>query len=160
MKLHREVVDSLKEENDVLKQLLSTHGIPYEADLDRLLGPDRPKAGLPNLAHFPTPPSSSSPGFSANGGGSNKNASKSNQSRTTATPSLSPQPRFEFEISNGNNMQYFTANDQFDFMDRGSEPVQITAQEPTVRRGGVFEEDPQLQFDFILAYVWRFFFFF
>lgn len=150
---HKQAIASLRQENDILKRILSSHGIPFDGELDRLLGSDR-LSNTGDLPHFPTPPSSDNP----------KNAPPMNNPwHTTGTPSLSPQPRYDqLEVDMPDSHEHSTpqhvgsgTNEPFDFVDRGGGD-NITAHEsiPGSRRG-VFEEDPQLQVDFVLAYVFH-----
>lgn len=146
---HRIMAQSLTEDNDILRDILSTHGIAFEAELQRRRRSDRPVATTPThptaLTGYP-PSTSPMTGSMASTGPSvgptnyTPPTTMSSSLSPRDGPDISPQPE---GMSHGVESS---------FMDRsvsgpgsGSGPVQTMH--------GVFETDPQLQVDFILTYV-------
>ena len=147
---HRDMVQSLSDENNILKEILTAHGISFEADLERR------KAERSNLGYQSSPFASSSVG-SQPAGVAASNPSNSNMYTTpptTVSASLSP-------ITNGienidvSPMQELTPLqgpyqaapcDALATLDQMAPASRAPIQPP-----GIFEEQPQLQVDFILT---------
>ncbi|PWY71823.1 hypothetical protein BO94DRAFT_539411 [Aspergillus sclerotioniger CBS 115572] len=147
---HRDMVQSLSDENNILKEILTAHGISFEADLERR------KAERSNLGYQSSPFASSSVG-SQPAGVAASNPSNSNMYTTpptTVSASLSP-------ITNGienidvSPMQELTPLqgpyqaapcDALATLDQIAPASRAPTQPP-----GIFEEQPQLQVDFILT---------
>lgn len=158
---HRIMAQSLTEDNDILREILSSHGIAFEAELQRRRRSDRPPAVTTPPNPTPTTTTTTTAAAALNGHaastssmtnsmGSSTNPSVGHTNYTPPTtmsaslspregPDISPQPE---GLSHGVESS---------FMDRslttgpGTVPVQAMH--------GIFETDPQLQVDFILTYV-------
>lgn len=146
VKEHRDRTQTLTDENDILKEILSAHGIPFEAEVERR------KAERGQYSPFNSSAGSQIPGI----GPGSQTTPVSNTPPTTVSANISPpandtayfdisppQP-FSSEppsgpISHGESMGTFDRSGHCDF----GAPVQAI--------GGIFEEDPQLQIDFILT---------
>ncbi|BDD64402.1 hypothetical protein MAP00_009227 [Monascus purpureus] len=152
---HRHIVDSLNKENDALKRILSAHGICFEAELERL--------GIDRSPQYPLSSSSvSSPGYSGNVGIATTISSHSHITPATSTTSgSSPRATRPEQIDAlppgeqpfpPQTTYHSHSNEQFDYMDRDrSNPTHKGSDEPVPAVQGVFEDDPQLQVDFILT---------
>lgn len=152
---HRHIVDSLNKENDALKQILSAHGICFEAELERL--------GIDRTPQYPLSSSSvSSPGYSGNVGIATTISSHSHITpATSTTPGSSPRATRPEQIDAlppgeqpfpPQTTYHSHSNEQFDYMDRDrSNPTDKGSHEPVPAIQGIFEDDPQLQVDFILT---------
>lgn len=139
----RQVIHSVTEENDILKEILSAHGIAYEGELERRKA-DRPKPGYHQSSPFTSSLASTVPPVPA----SNSNPVYTTPP-TTVSSSFSPRngensvsPKSE-PVSRGSQMHSHCE------LDLGmSGPVQAVQ-----AASGVFETDPQMQIDFVLTCV-------
>lgn len=147
---HKQMVQNLTDENDVLKEMLSAHGIPFEAEVGR--GKAERAAARSQHSPFTSSPTS-------------QTQSAGPQSYNTITPptsvsnNISPPPNGSASFGISPTQQYFSEpqacpapqGESVGMLDRSGPaydgPVQAM---PT---GGVFEADPQLQIDFILTCV-------
>ncbi|OJJ84588.1 protein flbB [Aspergillus glaucus CBS 516.65] len=148
----RQVIHSVTEENDILKEILSAHGISYEAELERR------KAQRPAPGYHQSSPFSNSMGASTVPSGPASNHNAYTTPPTTVASSLSPRNgsekgadissrsgSFSHSHSHAHGMQC-----EFGFLD-GSRIGSAGMHEPVQTQPGVFENDPQLQIDFILT---------
>lgn len=170
---HRIMAQSLTEDNEILREILSSHGIAFEAELQRRRRSDRPPAAAttPPLTD-PTPNASAFAGHAHTASttspmtGSMASTGPSvghpNNYTPPTTMSSSLSPREGSDISP--QPEGMSHGVESSFMDRsvsgsgmmgpvpGTMPVQ-----PTMH--GIFESDPQLQVDFILKCVLFYFLF-
>ena len=157
---HRHMVYSLTEENDILKEILSAHGISYESELESRKS-DRPGPGYHQSSPFNSSMGSSTlPTLPPSNHGQNNayttppTTVSSNMSPRNGAPSdLSPKSEPSHAgYSHGGHGGHGHAHHQCEpmgFMDRSGGMVNGPIQD----MGGIFETDPQLQIDFILTYV-------
>ncbi|KAE8351386.1 hypothetical protein BDV28DRAFT_158793 [Aspergillus coremiiformis] len=150
---HREMVRSLSDENGILKEILAAHGINYEAEVER----HRAERTSPT-----NPTYQSSPFASSSVGSQSTPSAPSTQHAYTTPPttvsassfSLSPIVN-EIEHIDVSPIQELTPQNQ----NYGAAPCDALATldriAPTSRHpfqpAGIFENDPQLQIDFILT---------
>ncbi|KGO70260.1 hypothetical protein PITC_020790 [Penicillium italicum] len=152
---HKELIHSIREENEILKEMLAANGIQYEADLERRRA-ERP----------PMMPFQSGPGTVTGSSTASQSAplahSVSNHNTTPATTiSSGMSPRVtgmdHSEVSTAiahashQHVYHTGAGEHSMSMDHSSCPPVDTMQPMPAARGGVFETDPQLQVDFILT---------
>ncbi|KAE8144142.1 hypothetical protein BDV25DRAFT_167561 [Aspergillus avenaceus] len=150
---HREMVRSLSEENNILKDILAANGISYEAELERRRAE---RASPANLAYQSSPFASSSIGSQPAAVASSANNAYTTPPTTVSAPSssLSP-PTNGIEHIDISPTQELTPQHQ----NYNSAPCDALATldriAPASRHpaqpAGVFENDPQLQVDFILT---------
>ncbi|CAI7594457.1 unnamed protein product [Penicillium manginii] len=150
---HKEVLQSVRTENEILKEILIAHGIHYEPELEQR------RAERPPVPFQSSPVAASSAGSQSAG----LATSISNHHTTPATsisPSLSPtagsgviggleHPDISPPMAFAPPQQVYHAGpgDSMGAMDRSA----CQAAPPVPAMGGVFESDPQLQIDFILT---------
>jgi hypothetical protein len=155
---HKEVLQSVRTENEILKEILIAHGIHYEPELEQR------RAERPPVPFQSSPVAASSAGSQSAG----LATSISNHHTTPATsisPSLSPtagsgvvggleHPDISPPMAFAPPQQVYHAGpgDSMGAMDRSA----CQAAPPVPAMGGVFESDPQLQIDFILTYATSF----
>lgn len=148
---HKQKVQTLSDENEILKGILSAHGISFEAELERYRA-ERPPQGhqsSPFSSHTPsthvtsathpyttTPPTSVSP---------NSVSPSVNGTMQAPSMNISPTQAYSTQVYQMSN------SPSMDVVDRAG-PSQSFA-EPVQAIGGIFETDPQLQVDFVLTYV-------
>jgi hypothetical protein len=151
---HKEMMHAIRDENDILREILVANGIQYEADLERR------RAERPPMAFHSSPitvngSSTASQTAPLTHSGSIYNTTPA----TTISPGMSPlghgMDHSDISPSIGYVPQqqvYQTGAGEHPMsMDHSScAPVDAVQAMPTVR-GGVFETDPQLQVDFILT---------
>ncbi|KAL4927057.1 protein flbB [Aspergillus undulatus] len=138
---HREMITSVSEENNMLKEILAAHNINVEAELER------------RKAERPMPVIHSSPG--AGGSVGSQTGVPSMTGHTYSTPPTT--------VSSSGMSPKAVGTDKVDF---SSTPDLSNAQavsmmpcdalaaidrRPPAAVGGIFEDNPQLQVDFILA---------
>ncbi|KAJ5404366.1 hypothetical protein N7509_004237 [Penicillium cosmopolitanum] len=149
---HKEVLQSVRTENDILKEILIAHGIHYEPELEQRRAERPPvpfqsspvaassagsqSAGLANsISHQHTTPATSiSPGLSPTAGSGSVGLEH---------PDISPAMAF----APPQQIYHAGASDSMGAMDRSA----CQAAPPVPAMGGAFESDPQLQIDFILT---------
>ncbi|KAF9893368.1 hypothetical protein FE257_011800 [Aspergillus nanangensis] len=150
---HREMVQSLSEENNILKDILASHGIPYEADLARR------KSERPNPGYQSSPYASSSVGSQPNGIAPSIPSVTNGHTYTTPpttvsiSSSLSPRANGAEHIDISPSQELTPPNRMFNnapcdalaTLDRIAPSKGQPSNVP-----GVFESEPQLQIDFIL----------
>ncbi|KAI9367573.1 hypothetical protein BJX61DRAFT_293198 [Aspergillus egyptiacus] len=140
---HREMVSSLTEENSMLKEILATHNVNFEAELARR------KAERPMPMYHSSPVGAGSVGSQSVGVASSNVNTYSTPPTTVSSSGMSPK-------ANGiENVDFSSAPDL------GPNPQMLNAmpcdalaaidRRPPVQGGGIFEDDPQLQVDFILT---------
>ncbi|KAJ5900039.1 hypothetical protein N7495_004783 [Penicillium taxi] len=146
-----ELLYSIRDDNEILKELLRAHGIQYESELKRR------RAGRPPMTAFQSSPVaiSSTESQSALATSSNHNATPP----TTVATDLSPRGKGIMDHSEVSppivfvpqqQVYHASAGEQIGAFDRSANRVMDPV--PAMMRG-VFESDPQLQIDFILTYV-------
>lgn len=151
MQQQRQVIHSVTEENDILKEILSAHGIPYEAELER------------RRAQRPAPGYHQSSPFSGSVGGSTvptvpaSNGNPYTTPPTTVSSNLSPRngPEHAVDISprsgSVSHSHHMVLQCESSFLDGSRGIGSAGMNEPVQALEGVFEKDPQLQIDFILT---------
>ncbi|PYH87429.1 bZIP-type transcription factor [Aspergillus ellipticus CBS 707.79] len=148
---HRDMVQSLSDENSILKEILAAHGINYEPEVDRR------KAERSQLGGYQSSPFASSSVGSQPPGVASSNPSNGNMYTTpptTVSVSLSPSTTGieHVDVSPVQEMtphqsMYPTAPcDALATLDQIAPASRMPTQPP-----GIFEEHPQLQIDFILT---------
>lgn len=152
---HRDMVQSLSDENTILKDILTAHGINYEPELERR------KAERPTIGHQSSPFASSSTGSQPTGVAPS-NPSTNNMYTTpptTVSASLSPITTgieqidvSSSEMSPPQGPYQAAPCDALATLDQIA-PVSRAPRHPS----GIFEEHPQLQIDFILTYAHQLF---
>ena len=153
---HQQKIQTLSDENDILKGILSTHGIPFEAELER------GKAEFAATRSQYSPPFTSSPGSQTQPGSSSTgNPPYTVTPATTASNNVSPAANGPAYFDTSPTQQQFfnepptsqaPQGESVGTLDRSGPASDVPVQAmPAV--GGIFEEDPQLQIDFILACV-------
>ncbi|EKV19800.1 hypothetical protein PDIG_00730 [Penicillium digitatum PHI26] len=155
---HKEIIHSMREENEILRRILAANGIQHEADLERRRVEHPPiMPFLPALVSSSTVVGSSTASQSAP---LTQSASNHNTTPTTTISSgMSPRangmdhPVVSPAIGYASHQQVYHAGagEHFMSMDHSScQPID-TMQPIPVAQGGVFETYPQLQVDFILT---------
>lgn len=150
----RQVIHSVTEENDILKEILSAHGISYEVELERR------KAQRPAPGYHQSSPFSSSMGASTVPSGPASNHNAYTTPPTTVASSLSPRNGSEKGADISSRSGSFSHSHPHApgmpcdsaFLD-GSRIGSAGMHDPVQTQPGVFENDPQLQIDFILTCV-------
>lgn len=164
---HREMVQSLSDENSILKEILAAHGIAYQPELERRKA-DRPHPGYPQSSPF-----GSSVGSQPNGlPPSNGNVYTTPPTTVSVSSGVSPSAN-----GSANGVEHVTPpphaphiSSHIDISPtqelsppqpslNGALPCDALAVldqiAPAIRKGkpisGVFELEPQLQIDFILT---------
>ena len=157
MQQQKEQLHSLSAENDAMRELLAAHGIPYEAEVERR------KADIISRPYQFSPISNSNSAVSQHPG----MASSGSQMYTPTPPTTisngrSPKTN-DHAISPTNDVGQRAvppsssshSHESIGGMDR----VGSVSNAPVHAIGGIFEQDPQLQIDFILTcvlhYPWR-----
>ena len=148
---HKQKVQTLSDENEILKGILSAHGIPFEADLERYRA-ERAHPGQqssPFSSHTPsTNITSASHAFTATPPTSVSPNSVSPPVNGTIHPpafNISPTQAYSTQVNQISHSPVMDVIDRSDQSQSFAEPVQAI--------GGIFESDPQLQIDFVLTYV-------
>lgn len=161
---HRQMVHSLNEDNDILKDMLAAHGIAYEAELVRRRSdrpatttaapqypPPRNPVPPPQQHHHHSQPHR--PSTSPLTGSLASTVPPAGPAYTTPPTTVSSnQSPFNgpSDISPKSDSVSYVAQESA-FLD-GSGPIGAM-NAPVQAFHGVFETDPQLQVDFILTYV-------
>lgn len=152
---HQEMLQKAQSENDILKEILATHGINFASELEQRMADRGAMGGFHSSPVAPSSTGSNSVAFS-------NTHRANNQSITPATsisPELSPQavhsveqPDLAASMGFAPQPQVYHASPSENMaMDRSSAGRILDPAVPTMR--GVFESDPQLQIDFILTCV-------
>ncbi|KAL3497097.1 hypothetical protein BJX62DRAFT_3019 [Aspergillus germanicus] len=143
---HREMVGSLTEENNMLKEILATHNINFEGELERR------KAERPMPMFTSSPVTGGSVGSQTVGIASSNPHSYSTPPTTVSSSGMSPKvngvDKFDFSSAPdiGTNQQAMHAMHAIP-----CDALAAIDRRPPVQNGGIFESDPQLQIDFILT---------
>lgn len=150
---HRHMVHSLSEENDILKDILSAHGIAYESELESRKS-DRPGPGYHQSSPFTSSLGSSTLPTLPPSNNAQNNAYTTPP--TTVSSNMSPRNGAPSDLSPksepshaGHSHGHAHQCEPMGFMDRSGGMLNG----PVPDMGGIFETDPQLQIDFILTYV-------
>lgn len=143
---------ALGEENDILKEILNAHGIPYEAEVGRR------KAERAAVGYQYSPFGSSSPSSQTQGTGPSYATISPPTTVSTSTMGAVPNGTAHFDVSPTQNLPIQpqvcqTAGSEAGMLDRSGSVNPAPVQAVGGAVGGIFEEDPQLQIDFILTYV-------
>ncbi|KAL2866475.1 protein flbB [Aspergillus lucknowensis] len=141
---HREMVGSLTEENNLLKEVLAAHNINFEAELERR----KAERSMPVFQSSPV--AGGSVGSQTVGVASSSNANTYSTPPTTISSSgLSP------KVNGVDQIDFSTAPDiGTNHHTLGAMPCDALAaidRRPPVQGAGIFENEPQLQVDFILT---------
>lgn len=152
---HKELMHSIREENEILKEILAASGIQYEADLERR------RAERPPMMAFQSSPltvagsSTASQGAPLTHSASNHNTTPATTISSGMSPRANGMDHSEISPSIGYASQqqvyHAGAGEHSMNMDHSSCAPVDTMQPMPATRGGVFETDPQLQVDFILT---------
>lgn len=164
----REVVQSLRDENEILKEMLLSHGIQYEAELDRRKAE---RLASYNLQQSPLAASSTTDGSQAGGQAHSTSYMQSITPATTVASGLSPRANGVYRIDvsppvdqsqnvyghqHQHQQHYHMGSPELPMtLDHAGGPVTLGhhADRPVPAVQGIFELDQQLQSDFILTYV-------
>lgn len=154
-------IQSLGEENEMLKRILSAHGIPFEADLADLER-QRAERALPGQQSSPfsnhTPSTQVSPGshpfttttppttISSNTVSPHSISPPVNGIAPPPQMNISPTQAYSTEV---HQLSSHSNGVAMDSLDRSGH----VSAEPVQAMGGIFETDPQLQIDFVLTCV-------
>jgi hypothetical protein len=142
------MVGSLTEENNMLKEILATHNINFEGELERR------KAERPMPMFTSSPIAGGSVGSQTVGIASSNSHSYSTPPTTVSSSGMSPKAngveKFDFSSAPdiGTNQQAMHVMHAIP-----CDALAAIDRRPPVQNGGIFENDPQLQIDFILTYV-------
>ncbi|EAW19033.1 protein flbB [Aspergillus fischeri NRRL 181] len=154
---HREMLQTVNDENAILKELLTAHGIQFEADLERRRAERRsagrgfqssPLAGSSVVSQAPAALAASNgntyttPPTTVSNVSSDLSPLAIGMERVEISPTheITPPPPIAMMTASSCEIP---ANLDLSAIARNQEPVQAV--------GGIFEVDPQLQIDFILT---------
>jgi hypothetical protein len=148
---HKEMLHTVRNENEVLKEILAAHGINYAPELEQRM------AERGSLAGFQSSPIAASSTVSNTAAFTNATSNHNITPATSISTGLSPQatggvdhPDVSPPTGFVPQQQVYHASPSENMaMDRSACQV-VDTPVPTMR--GVFESDPQLQIDFILTY--------
>ncbi|KAJ5153710.1 uncharacterized protein N7500_009149 [Penicillium coprophilum] len=151
---HKAMLHTMREENEILKEILAANGIQYEAELERR------RAERPPMAFHSSPitvagSSTASQTAPVALSSSNHNTTPATTISSGMSPRVNGMDHSEVLPTIGYATQqqvYHTnAGDHSMSMDHSSCAPVDTMQPMPANPGGVFETDPQLQVDFILT---------
>jgi hypothetical protein len=152
---HKELMHSIREENEILKEILVASGIQYEADLERR------RAERPPMMAFQSSPLTVAGSTTASQSAPLTHSASNHNTTPATTISSGMSPRANgmdhSEISpaigyaSHQQVYHAGAGEHSLNMDHSSCAPVDTMQPMPATRGGVFETDPQLQVDFILT---------
>ncbi|KAJ5926204.1 hypothetical protein N7516_007977 [Penicillium verrucosum] len=152
---HKELMHSIREENEILKEILTASGIQYEADLERR------RAERPPMMAFQSSPLTAAGSSTASQSAPLAHSASNHNTTPATTISSGMSPRANgmdhSEISpaigytSHQQVYHAGAGEHSMNMDHSSCAPVDTMQPMPITRGGVFETDPQLQVDFILT---------
>lgn len=146
----KEMLQSVRDENDILKEILVAHGIQYGDELERRRS-ERPPVGYRSSPVAASSTGSQTAGFAHSATQQNTTPGTSISTgmspKVTAVdhPEVSPPVAFAPQ-----QVYHSSPADQIGSLDRSACQM---ADSPVPAMRGVFETDPQLQVDFILTYV-------
>lgn len=149
----KEMLQSTRDENEILKEILVAHGIQYEPELERR------RAEYPPVAGFQSSPVAASSTGSQTAGFTHSASNHNTTPATTISTGMSPRangsvehPEVSPPMAFAPQQQVYQTSscDNVGSMDRSACQTGVS---PVSTMGGVFETDPQLQIDFILTYV-------
>lgn len=150
----KEMVHSMQEENTILKDILSAHGIQWQGELDQRRAERAPMVGLQ-----PSPITASSNG-SHTAGFTQTGSHQNTTPPTTISTGLSPRanggvdhPEVSPPGGYAPQQQVYHASSSEQPLDFDQSACQVVDHQPVPVMRGIFEDDPQLQTDFILTYV-------
>lgn len=153
----RQGLEELKDENQTLKQILASHGIPFEAEVEQRQTALRAAGGA--HSHATSHQGSSFPGSTPQSVIFSGNAHTNSTPDTSVSPGRSP-GAYMSDLSEGNGggtLPYYSGPGYQpshaagnDFSSKGDECGAMSSP------AGVFETDPQLKIDFVLGYVIHF----
>ncbi|KAJ5591967.1 uncharacterized protein N7459_002336 [Penicillium hispanicum] len=144
-------MQSLRDENEILKEILMAHGVQYEPELDRR------RAERASMNALQTSPVAASSAGSHTAGFTNSASAHNTTPATTISTGLSPRanggvehPEVSPPMAFAPPQQVFHASpaEQMGALDRSACQM-VDSPVPAMR--GVFESEPQLQIDFILT---------
>lgn len=150
---HKTMVHTMHEENEILKEILSAHGIQYEAEFERRRAERPPMPGYQSSPVTASTTGSHTAGITQNG--SHQNATPP----TTISTGLSPRAEGGIERMDVSPGMPYAPQQQVYQTSPGEQSVGLdlstsaSPETPVSALRGVFETDPQLQVDFILTYV-------
>lgn len=152
---HKELMHSIREDNEILKEILVASGIQYEAELERR------RAERPPMMPFQSSPltvagsSTASQSAPLAHSASNHNTTPATTISSGMSPRANGMDHSEISPAIGyashQQVYHAGAGEHSMNMDHSSCAPVDTMQPMPVTRGGVFETDPQLQVDFILT---------
>ncbi|CAG8902742.1 unnamed protein product [Penicillium egyptiacum] len=151
---HKEMMHSIREENEILKEILAAHGIQYEADLERRRAERPPMMAFKSSPVTVTGSSTTSQTAPLAHSASNHNTTPA----TTISSGMSPRANgidhsaVSPPIGYPSHQQvYHTGAGEHSMSMDHSSCAPVDTMQPMPAKGGVFESDPQLQVDFILT---------
>ncbi|CAL5867211.1 uncharacterized protein PFLUO_LOCUS1426 [Penicillium psychrofluorescens] len=148
---HKTMVHTMHEENEILKEILSAHGIQYEAEFERRRAERPPMPGYQSSPVTASTTGSHTAGITQNG--SHQNATPP----TTISTGLSPRAEGGIERMDVSPGMPYAPQQQVYQTSPGEQSVGLdlstsaSPETPVSALRGVFETDPQLQVDFILT---------
>lgn len=151
----KEMLQSVRDENEILKEILIANGIRYEPELERR------RAERPPMVGFQSSPVAASSTESQTAGFAHSTSNQNTTPATSISTGLSPRgtggvehPEVSPPIAFAPQQQVYHSgpSENSGALDRSACQVGI-GDSPVPAMRGVFESDPQLQVDFILTYV-------
>ncbi|KAJ5085183.1 hypothetical protein N7532_009954 [Penicillium argentinense] len=155
----KEMLQSVRTENDILKEILIAHGINYEPELEQR----RAERG-PTMGYQSSPVAASSTGSQTAGFANSTSDQQNTTPATSISTGLSPRagggvehPEVSPPMAFAPQQQVYHAgpSEGIGAMDRSASVCHMgdshMGDAPVPALGGVFESDPQLQIDFILT---------
>jgi hypothetical protein len=140
---HREMVHSITEENKMLKEILASHNINLEAEIER------------RKTERPMPAFQSSP-ITGGSVGSQTVGVASFSGNTYSTPPTTVSSDMSPKFHGVDKVDFSSVPDisphSYGHAEMPCDALAAIDRRPTIQGGGIFENNPQLQIDFILAY--------
>ena len=159
----KEMLHMVRDENEILKEILLAHGVQYEPELERR------RAERPPVTGYNSSPVAASSSGSQTAAFTNSTVNQNTTPATSISTGLSPRANGGVEHPDISPAMAFVPQqqvyhngpcEQFGAMDRSTCQVTDTPVSsmmktslPAAAMKGIFESDPQLQIDFILTYV-------
>ncbi|KAL4806359.1 hypothetical protein BDV18DRAFT_126417 [Aspergillus unguis] len=140
---HREMFNSVSEKNNLLKEILATHNINFEAELERR------KAERPTLPVYHSSPGPGGSVGSQTGTASMTVHTYSTPPTTVSSSGMSPKANMPDKVDFSSMPDIGPSNHGVPAMP--CDALAAIDRRPAIANGGIFEDNPQLQIDFILA---------
>lgn len=150
----KEMLQSVRDENEILKEILVAHGIQYGEELEKRRS-ERPPVGYQSSPVTASSTGSQTAGFAHSASQQNTTPGTSISTgmspKTTAVDHPDVAPPLAFAPQ---QVYHSSPVDHIGSLDRSACQM---ADAPVPAMRGIFESDPQLQVDFILTYVVTFY---